>query len=376
MVFSLNESVLKVINTIEKAGGEAYIVGGCVRDMLLSRTPGDFDITTSLPPEKIITLFKKTVATGLKHGTVTVIINRENIEVTTYRTEGVYSDSRHPNEVHFVRSLTEDLSRRDFTVNAIAYNPKNGIVDKFGGIEDLNSRLLRTVGYPTKRFSEDALRIMRLFRFACQLDFSIDKETERAALSLSGELKNISRERIAAELFKALVSPHPERLSALTETGALTFCGIEKGSVSSDIASLPLDRDIRFYRFISDLKGNHIAVCKELKTDKALQCFCSEVAEILPLVPRNIPDCKRALKNYSQKAVYSALVLAGGDTGLISRIEESKEPYRIKDLCISGEDLKEMGITGKAVGRSLERLLEAVIEHPELNTKESLSELL
>lgn len=376
MIFSINENVLNVINTIENAGGEAYIVGGCVRDMLLSRKPRDFDVTTSLTPEKVMSLFDKTVATGIKHGTVTVIINKENIEVTTYRTDGNYSDSRHPSEVHFVRNLTDDLARRDFTVNAIAYNPKSGIVDKFSGTKDLNNRILRTVGDPVKRFREDALRIMRLFRFACQLNFSIYKETEVAALTLSGELKNISRERIATELFKALLSPNPEMLSPLTESGALSFCAINKGSVSCDIASLPQDRDIRFYKFISDLKSNHTDVCKELKTDKALQRFCCEVSEISLNLPKTIPDCKRALKNYSKKAVSAALTLYGGDTTLISKIEKSKEPYQIKDLCITGEDLKEIGITGKAAGDALQNLIDQVIENPLLNKKEILLKLL
>lgn len=372
MQFSINQSVLKVINQIENAGGEAYIVGGCVRDILLSHCPQDFDVATSLPPERIIEIFPKTIATGLKHGTVTVVMDQEMIEVTTYRTDGKYNDSRHPEKVFFVSNLSEDLSRRDFTVNAIAYNPKSGIVDKFNGIDDLNNGILRAVGNPSKRFSEDALRIMRLFRFACQLDFAIEENTLSTALNLSNNLNSISRERIATELFKALMSEHPERISPLIKTNALSFCGIGSDTVSKEISNLPLDRDIRFYKFIMDLKGEHITVCKELKTDKNLQRFCADVSEILLNPPKNISECKKTLQKYSKKATYSALVLSGGDAEMISYIEESNEPYRISDLAVTGEDLKEIGICGKAIGKALEKLALFIIDNPDCNTKEEL----
>ena len=191
-MLSIPENAARVIDRLTQNGYEAYIVGGCVRDSLLGLTVSDFDITTSAKPEKVIELFEKTVPTGIKHGTVTVMIGNEPIEVTTFRTEGVYNDSRHPEDVEFVSDIREDLSRRDFTVNAIAYNEKTGIVDLFGGMSDLENKILRAVGDPEKRFREDALRILRLFRFASQLGFEIEENTLNSALSLKDGLENIS----------------------------------------------------------------------------------------------------------------------------------------------------------------------------------------
>ncbi|MBR2043317.1 MAG: hypothetical protein IJ946_03150 [Clostridia bacterium] len=376
MLFPIKDNVLKVLSTIENAGGEAFIVGGCVRDMLLGATPDDFDVTTSLPPERVLTLFDKTVATGIKHGTVTVIINGESVEVTTYRTDGTYSDSRHPESVCFVKSLREDLARRDFTVNAIAYNPKTGIVDEFGGVDDLKNKILKAVGNPTKRFTEDALRIMRLFRFACKLGFSLDENTEKAALSLAASLSGISRERIATELFKALLSSFPERLTPLIKTGALSFCGINAGEISNKISVLPLDRDIRFYRAICELNSDHIKVCENLKTDKALPVFCCEVNAIINNPPKNATECKKALKLYSEKAVYTSILLNGSDTSVLEAVLKSGEAYKIKDLAVCGQDLMALGFRGKELGEALERLIDFVIEHPDKNDKTSLLSLL
>ena len=170
----------QIIERLEKAGFEAYVVGGCVRDSLLGKTPHDWDITTSALPEQVKSLFSHTVDTGLKHGTVTVLIGKEGFEVTTYRIDGEYDDGRHPNQVQFTLSLEEDLKRRDFTINAMAYNPTRGLVDLFGGISDLEERIIRCVGDPIARFSEDALRMMRAVRFAAQLDFEIEANTKQA----------------------------------------------------------------------------------------------------------------------------------------------------------------------------------------------------
>lgn len=376
MNFFLNDSVLKVINTIENSGGEAYIVGGCVRDLLLGRSPEDFDITTSLPPERVLALFDKTVATGIKHGTVTVIEKGESFEVTTFRTDGIYSDSRHPESVSFVTDLKEDLSRRDFTVNAIAYNPKSGLTDLFGGVGDINRKILKAVREPQKRFSEDALRIMRLFRFSCQLGFEIEEETLNAALRLSPTLEGISRERIARELFKALCSKNPERLNPLIKTGALAFCKIGRGEIPKALSSLPEERCIRFYKFISDLKSDHSAVCSALKTDNVLLCFCKEVNEITKHPIKNTVDCKIALKNFSEKAVRSSLILNCGSDRLAQEVLNSNEPYRTIDLKIGGDDLKRLGYSGKEIGEKLEEITMYVIRNPKDNTKERLTEII
>ena len=201
-----------IVNTIQAAGYEAYVVGGCVRDSLLGREPQDWDITTSARPEQVKALFPRTVDTGLQHGTVTVLQDREGFEVTTYRIDGEYEDSRHPREVAFTRNLEEDLKRRDFTINAMAYNDDKGLVDIFGGTEDIRAGIIRCVGKPAERFGEDALRILRAIRFSAQLGYKIDDETKEGIRELAPTLKNISAERIQTELVKMMVSPHPDYL--------------------------------------------------------------------------------------------------------------------------------------------------------------------
>ena len=215
----LPQKVNRIITSLQNAGFEAYAVGGCVRDSILGREPGDWDITTSAMPEETKALFEKTVDTGIEHGTVTVLLEREGFEVTTYRIDGKYEDSRHPKEVTFTRSLKEDLLRRDFTINAMAYNEKNGLVDIFGGLRDLKERKIRCVGDAKARFSEDALRILRGIRFAAQLGFSIDEETKAGMEKLAPTLKNISAERIQTELVKMLISRRPELIREAYELG-------------------------------------------------------------------------------------------------------------------------------------------------------------
>ena len=219
MKIELPEKVRFIIETIENAGFEAFAVGGCVRDSMMNRKPNDWDITTSAKPQEVKALFHRTIDTGIQHGTVTVMIKKEGFEVTTYRIDGEYEDSRHPKEVTFTPDLSEDLRRRDFTINAMAYNDRTGLVDLFNGADDLEKKVIRAVGDPEERFTEDALRIMRAFRFAAQLDFSIDEVTCTAAEKLAPTLKNISGERIRDELTKLIVSDHPEYLKELYDSG-------------------------------------------------------------------------------------------------------------------------------------------------------------
>ena len=204
--------VKNIIETLEANGYEAFAVGGCVRDTLLLRVPGDWDITTSAKPEEVKALFSHTIDTGIQHGTVTVMKNHVGYEVTTYRIDGEYEDARHPKEVIFTANLVEDLKRRDFTINAMAYNDRVGIVDEFCGMQDLEAKVIRCVGNPKERFSEDALRMLRAVRFAAQLGFTIDEETKDAIKELAPTLAKISKERIAVELVKILVSDHPEEI--------------------------------------------------------------------------------------------------------------------------------------------------------------------
>lgn len=208
-----------IINTLENAGFEAYVVGGCVRDCILNRQPEDWDITTSAKPEQVKALFSRTIDTGLQHGTVTVMLDKEGFEVTTYRLDGEYEDGRHPKAVTFTSDLEEDLKRRDLTINAMAYNDREGLVDLFGGMEDLEAGLIRCVGKPEERFQEDALRILRAIRFSAQLGYEIEPGTLAAIQRLAPTLDRISEERIQVELVKLLVSPHPEYLRIAYDNG-------------------------------------------------------------------------------------------------------------------------------------------------------------
>lgn len=212
-------AVKSIIHILEQAGFEAYAVGGCVRDSLMGREPEDWDITTSASPQEMKNLFTHTVDTGIAHGTVTILWNHIGYEVTTYRLDGEYEDHRHPKSVVFTKELAEDLRRRDFTINAMAYSERTGIVDLFGGREDLAKGIIRAVGNAMERFTEDALRIMRAVRFSAQLNFTIEEETLQAIKALAGDLRRVSAERVRTELTKLLLSEHPDRLLLLAETG-------------------------------------------------------------------------------------------------------------------------------------------------------------
>ena len=215
----LPEQVTRIINTLNEAGFEAYAVGGCVRDSIMGRTPDDWDITTSASPQEVKKLFRRTVDTGIQHGTVTVMLQKTGYEVTTYRIDGEYEDNRHPKEVIFTKCLEEDLKRRDFTVNAMAYHPREGLVDLFDGIGDMERKCIRCVGRAEERFSEDALRMMRGVRFSAQFGYGMEEETKRAVRKLAGNLESVSAERIRVELIKLLLSPHPDYLRDAYELG-------------------------------------------------------------------------------------------------------------------------------------------------------------
>ena len=219
MVIKLPQEVRTILHTLQRAGYEAYAVGGCVRDSLLGRTPEDWDITTQAKPEETKALFSRTIDTGIQHGTVTVMMHGRGYEVTTYRVDGEYEDGRHPKEVAFTAELKEDLRRRDFTINAMAYNEEQGLVDAFGGKEDLKAGIIRCVGDPDERFTEDALRIMRAVRFSAQLGFVIEERTKSAIRGHASRLSQVSAERIQVELTKLLVSPHPQFLRTAWESG-------------------------------------------------------------------------------------------------------------------------------------------------------------
>ena len=369
-MLKIPEKIKFVLRTLTQNGYEAYIVGGCVRDSLLGITPSDYDVTTSAKPQEILGLFDKTVPTGLKHGTVTVIIENEPIEVTTFRTEGEYKDFRHPQNVEFVTDLREDLSRRDFTVNAVAYNETVGLVDLFGGLSDLENKILRSVGDSDKRFKEDALRILRLFRFASQLEFTPEEKTLKSALKLQNGLKNISKERIFSEIVKAVNGKNPKAILPLINSGGLEFLGICKTPEFTTID----DSDLRLFVFLNTSSENPIEVLKTLKAPNRQIDFANKLLKLQSIEMENKEDIKNALFLTDFNAVNSFLQLQEdeGKLKLLAEIIKNKEPYLISHLAISGEDLKELGFKGKEIGEILERLRQTVVCSPEKNRKEIL----
>ncbi len=254
MKIQMPTAAARIIRTLQEAGHEAYIVGGCVRDSILGREPGDWDITTSALPHEVKALFRRTIDTGIQHGTVTVMDGNEGYEVTTYRLDGTYEDGRHPTSVSFTRSLVEDLKRRDFTINAMAYNDVDGLVDEFDGIGDLERGIIRCVGCARERFGEDALRIMRAVRFSAQLGFTIEEETLEAIRELAPTLDKISKERIQIELNKLLLSKNPGYFRVLYETG------ITKVIMPEFDVLMTYPQNSRFHRYTV---GEHTLVAVE-----------------------------------------------------------------------------------------------------------------
>ena len=294
VIIELPKDVRYIIDILTQNGYEAYAVGGCVRDSILGRVPGDWDITTSALPQQVKALFRRTIDTGIQHGTVTIMLGKNGYEVTTYRIDGKYEDSRHPESVEFTPNLEEDLKRRDFTINAMAYNDENGIVDIFGGIDDIRNRIIRCVGNAHDRFTEDALRILRAVRFSAQLGFEIDKATKDAARELAPTLVKISRERIHTELNKLLLSDNPDYFSVVYELGVMKVIISELEDVNSgDIDRLRVlikrtkpclpERYAALLNVIG--KDKTRAVLKGLKLDNATISMAVKLVEYLGITP-------------------------------------------------------------------------------------------
>lgn len=434
MKIELPRKVIMIINNLQLHGYEAFAVGGCVRDSILARRPQDWDITTSARPEEIKRLFRRTVDTGIEHGTVTVLLGRDSFEVTTYRVDGAYEDSRHPSEVRFTNRLEEDLKRRDFTINAMAYNDDVRLVDAFGGMQDLNHHLIRCVGNPVERFTEDALRILRAVRFSAQLNFPIEPETAEAVRKLAPNLRNISAERIQAELVKLLVSPHPERLQDAYELGITriilpewdAMVGVEQDTPHHkyDVAEHTLramknvkrDKILRLTMLFHDMgkpsvkttdengrdhfKGHALVseelarrILRRLKFDNEtirvvtrLVCYHDYRVEA---TPKNV---RRAMNRIGidlfpyYLAVRMADVKAQSPYQRREKIEnivemrrlyqeilEKKECITLRQLAVGGRDLMNLGMKpGRELGSMLSELLEYVLDDPERNKKEIL----
>ena len=394
MHITLPTKVKQIISKLEKADFEAYAVGGCVRDSILGRSPEDWDITTSAKPEEVKRLFSTTIDTGLQHGTVTVVIEKEGFEVTTFRLDGDYTDGRHPDRVAFTSSLTEDLRRRDFTINAMAYSEKRGLIDEFDGERDLEDGVIRAVGDACERFSEDALRMLRAIRFAGQLNFKIADETFDAIKELSPNIAKVSVERIAKELEKLLLSGNPEYIALVYETGIFSVIApevaklFENGEISASIkalsrASFPEKKElyqIRLAIFLEGLRADKAAkLLKRLKLDNDTINTVKKLLELsLREVENNETDMRRTVKEAGHKMMPLLLEMRRA-----KGLKDNKELYQtvidngyctsISELNINGKDLMDAGIPkGALIGSTLERLLELVIEKPELNTRESL----
>ncbi|MBR1757628.1 MAG: CCA tRNA nucleotidyltransferase [Lachnospiraceae bacterium] len=393
-----------IIDTLNNAGYEAYVVGGCVRDAILGRVPQDWDITTSALPEQVKALFRRTIDTGIQHGTVTVMLGKEGYEVTTYRIDGEYHDGRHPDQVTFTRSLSEDLLRRDFTINAMAYHPQEGLVDLFGGQPDLKAKIIRAVGVPKDRFSEDALRMLRAVRFAGQLGFAIENETKEAIKALAPTLTKISEERIREEFTKLLLSPQPELLDVAIETGMTDIVlpevnglGIHLQEAYDAIRVLKAsflgnehEKTALCYALLLAEAGGAEAVCKRLKFD-------NETIQMVRMLYENrnvtytdsLPDARRLLHRLGEDNLkllfaYQRAALTGcGCSHALAEIEvgehavdqvlQAGDCYDLKQLAVKGADLIAAGFApGKMLGDVLAKLLDAVIEEPSLNQKENL----
>lgn len=425
-----------VLEQLRDAGYEAYVVGGCVRDSLLHRMPDDWDITTSAKPEDTKRIFRRTVDTGIQHGTVTVMVDRTGYEVTTYRIDGEYADGRHPEHVTFTASLLEDLKRRDFTINAMAYSPAEGLVDEFDGIGDINRRVIRAVGDPVQRFTEDALRMMRAIRFSAQLDYRIDEDTREGIRLLAPNLQKVSAERIRVELEKLLLSEHPEELKEAYELGLLRQflpelsecmeCGqnnphhcLSVGDhILCAVKAARRDKVLRLALLLHDIAKPQVKttdenaidhfhghadrsaaladrILRDLKYDNQTR---EAAVRLIAWHDRNLgdslPEIRKSISELGEEWFLPLLEVKTSDVeaqsdyqrdeklGKIEYWRNAFEEIRcagdclsLKDLAVSGKDLIAAGATpGKEIGRILHEMLEEVLREPAHNTREYLLE--
>lgn len=430
----LPEPVSGILGTLRQAGFEAYAVGGCIRDSILGRSPEDWDITTSARPQQVKALFPRTVDTGIQHGTVTVLLNRTGYEVTTYRIDGEYEDARHPKDVTFTASLGEDLRRRDFTINAMAYNETDGLVDLFDGIGDIRRKVIRCVGAPCERFTEDALRMMRAVRFSAQLGYEIEDGTKAAMMRLAASLSRISAERIRTELVKLLTSRHPEMILTCYETGMTAVFLPEFDRMMVTAQNNPHhcysvgEHTVRALMEVEENKAMRLAalfhdagkpvtkstdeagvdhfyghakksaqIAKEamrrLKFDNNTIDRVTRLVEAHDVrIEPGVKYMRRAINRLGEDifpglfAVKEADMKAQSDylraekEAQLERMRREYEEVRkngdcvsLKHLAVSGSDLIAAGMKpGKELGTTLKMLLELVLEDPSQNTRESL----
>lgn len=399
------EAVRNIIHTIEEHGFKAYAVGGCIRDSILGRTPDDWDITTSAVPGQVKSFFRRTIDTGIVHGTVTVMVDKIGYEVTTYRIDGEYEDGRHPKSVEFSDRLVDDLCRRDFTINAMAYNETDGFVDEFNGLGDLDARIIRCVGEPKQRFTEDALRMMRAIRFSAQLGFTIHDDTWNAIKELAPTISKISMERVHVELGKTLMSAHPDYVAEYSEAGLFepilpVIDNALKSRYSRKILAIlrhvPDNIYLRYAAlFITSTPEEVAHTLRDLKMDNKTVDTVSKLVKLSRIdIEETEPAVRTALNQYGRDflplwhELMMAVIQASEDITGISNPAKVKhlltlkrlatdilargDCFTIKDLDISGNDLIEYGLQGHEIGETLKALLDIVIENPKLNDKVTL----
>ena len=380
ITIKLPSQVSYIISTLENNNHHAFAVGGCIRDSLMNKIPEDWDICTSATPEQIIKTFRShsVLKTGIKHGTVTLILDdNSHFEITTFRNDGTYTDSRRPDSVEFVTDIKEDLSRRDFTINAIGYN-RQGIVDFFDGIEDINRKTIKCVGEADKRFQEDALRILRALRFSSVLGFEIEKDTSKAIINNKHLLRNIAVERIMIEFTKTLLG---DNVDSVINKYFDIFCeflipdGISMFFNHLNISKYPKDINIRLsYLFLET--SIHPSILKDLKFDNKTIKTVSELVEYhnKKLLPDKA-NIKQWLNKIGEERLKQHLFLKPDEniSGLLDEIIINKECYSIKMLAITGDDLKNSGIVqGVEIGNRLNYLLDKVINGEVPNNKMDL----
>ena len=379
MRLSLPSPVLEALARLNARGHAAYAVGGCVRDLLRGMTPHDYDICVSCPPEETHACFagERVVDTGVQHGTVTVILAGMPLEITTFRTDGAYRDGRHPDSVRFTPDVRQDLARRDFTVNAMAYHPEEGVIDLFDGQKDLKNGILRCVGEAEKRLTEDALRILRALRFAAQLDFEIEENTARAVHALAERLALVSRERIAEELRRMLISPGAARVSAaFPDVLAAALPQAPAEALQAGIALLPAlpggDEVLGLAALICHCSAEvRAAVLRSLKLPRALETQAAQLAALAD-APFSVPDTGLYLARMGEDQLRRLLALQRA-AGVLSRAEAQQRSCRAADvlaaslplkanaLPVHGEDMKALGLSGPAIGKTLNALHEKVL---------------
>ncbi len=436
MKIKMPGKVNKIIGVLQEAGFEAYAVGGCIRDSLLGRTPNDWDITTSAKPMEVKALFSHTIDTGIRHGTVTILLDREGFEVTTYRIDGEYEDGRHPKEVSFTGSLEEDLKRRDFTINALAYNETAGLIDIFDGQKDLKDGIIRCVGNAEERFTEDALRMLRAIRFSAQMGYRIEKNTLAAIHKLAGNLEKISAERIQTELLKLIVSPHPDYLRTAYECGVTKVffpefdlametpqnhphhCYNVGEHILHSLLEIPADKVLRLTMLLHDIakpqcltvdeKGiTHFHGHEEMGAEmsrvilRRLRMDNDTTDKVCRLVRFHdygngvAPDrriVRRAVNKIGEDLFADFLLVKKADLlaqsmylreeklsnlaawdACYREIREAEECVSLRTLAVNGKDLIAAGLQpGRELGDILKQLLDEVLENPEKNEKDYL----